>query len=907
MRISPVPRLAASLILAAATAATAAAQATATVDVTKAVRVVDNRLFGVNTPFWDGTFPGATSTDSLTQMGTTIMRFGGGSATDEYDFSTNKDLVSGSTWAFNVDAFATKAQALGSQAIITTNYGSGTPAMAAAYVQYTNVTHSYGFKYWEVGNECYGTWEHDTHTAPHDPYTYGTIAVQYIQAMKAVDPTIKVGVVVDDSEDSYAVGYTSHPATNPVTNVVHNGWTAVLLATMKAANVLPDFVIYHRYEQNPEQENDSVLLQDALTWPQDAAAIRRIVNAYLGSGGPGVEILVTENNSVNTSPGKQSVSLVNGLYYADSTANLMQTEINGLTWWDFHNGQSFNSTSAPINLSSSLYGWRMYGDYGVENQPTNDRYPTFYIAKLLTHFARGGDTVVTATSSSPLLSTYAVKRVDGTLSLLVINKSPTASNNVTFSINGFSPVPNATVYSYGIPQDIAAENAAAPATGTGVYSSWENTMDGWVNQSGQPDTTATNFGLEAPFLYSTAFSSSTGVTDGTSSLACTTTSADPGDSAVIQNSSTTLGTAMSTAASVSFDVYPQVAAGTTVQTSFYINGTNIPYVLLGPTAQVTLTPNQSTTVTFTLTDAQRASIAASLGSGNYFQVGININSPVPLTVYFDKLTITSNAPATPPAVVPGGASSPDVAVSAISNAGTSFTASVGPYSASVVSLSPPVTKPVSPSQPASQTIASGSTVVFSYPAVGSPTPTFQWSLNGAPIPSATGSTLVISGATAADNGSYTCTATNASGQATSDAATLNVMTTSNPGRLINLSARAEVGTGGNIVFGGFAIGPTGTPGSEPVLIRASGPAIGAAPFNVPGTLPTPSCSSTREAPSCRRTTAGPEIPQSRRPRLRWAHSPGVPRRATTRPSTCRSRAAPTRPRWPDRAATRAMP
>ena len=386
-----------------------------------------------------------------------------------------------------------------------------------------------------------------------------------------------------------------------------------------------------------------------------------------------------------------------------------------------------------------------------------------------------------------------------------------------------------------MPQDIAAENAAPPASGSGVYSSWEGTMDGWVNQSG-PDVSP-NYGLVGPFVYTTAYSTSTGVTDGTASLACTTTAANPGDNAVIQNSSASLGTAMSTAASVSLDVFPQVAAGNTVQVSFYINGTNIPYVLLG-TGLVTLNANQENTVTFPLTDSQRAGIAASLGGSSYFQVGININSPAPITVYFDKFSITSNAGSTPaPTPVPGGASSPDVAVSTITNAGPTFSASFAPYSVTVLSLSGPTSAPVATSQPSSQSIASGSTVVFSFPTSGSPPPTYQWYLNGAAIGSATNSTLVVNGAAAADAGTYTCTATNASGSVTSSPATLAVVSTSDPGHLSNLSARAEVGTGGAIIFGGFTVGPYLGSGQLPVLIRGSGPAL--VPFGVPGTLPDP--------------------------------------------------------------------
>ncbi len=142
-------------------------------------------------------------------------------------------------------------------------------------------------------------------------------------------------------------------------------------------------------------------------------------------------------------------------------------------------------------------------------------------------------------------------------------------------------------------------------------------------------------------------------------------------------------------------------------------------------------------------------------------------------------------------------------------------------------------------QPASQTIAAGSTVVFAVGATGTPAPTYQWYLNGTAVASATGATLVVNGAGAADAGSYTCVAANSAGQVTSSPAVLTVVSTSNPGRLVNISCRAQVGTGGNVLIAGFVVGGAGTSGTEPLLIRASGPALAAAPFDVPGTLPDP--------------------------------------------------------------------
>jgi hypothetical protein len=270
-------------------------------------------------------------------------------------------------------------------------------------------------------------------------------------AMKAIDPTIKIGVVVVTGEDSFA-NYTDHPATNPRTGQVHNGWTPVLLSTLKSLGVTPDYLIYHRYEQGPGEESDALLLQKARTWPNDAADLRQQLTDYLGAAGASVELVCTENNSVYSSPGKQSTSLVNGLYWADSLGSLLQTEFRGMVWWDLRNGQDTGQNNSP-----SLYGWRQYGDYGIMSY-ANDLYPTYYIAKLLSRFARGGDKVVQATSDYSLLSVYATRRTGTTnrLALLVINKSPTSTLTARFALTNFIPGTSIAVNRYGIAQDEAA-------------------------------------------------------------------------------------------------------------------------------------------------------------------------------------------------------------------------------------------------------------------------------------------------------------------------------------------------------------------------------------------------------------------------------------------------------------------
>jgi Immunoglobulin I-set domain len=143
------------------------------------------------------------------------------------------------------------------------------------------------------------------------------------------------------------------------------------------------------------------------------------------------------------------------------------------------------------------------------------------------------------------------------------------------------------------------------------------------------------------------------------------------------------------------------------------------------------------------------------------------------------------------------------------------------------------TAPTFSQNPVSLTVASGHTAVFSVAASGSPAPTLQWALNGTPISGATSPVLLVSDATSANAGTYTCVATNSAGSKTSSAATLTVAAATNPGRLTNLSARAFVNTGANILIAGF--GTSGS-GNKQLLLRAVGPGMGST-FGFPGYLP----------------------------------------------------------------------
>ncbi len=420
------------------------------VNARQTVRVADARWFGLNTAIWDGNFDTPPTLAALRECGWTTLRFPGGSLSDEYHWASNKSGTNTWQWQTSFAKFLHIATNLSAPIVITVNYGSGTPAEAAAWVRHADVTNHLGIRYWEIGNECYGTWETDSNTFPHDPYTYAVRTKDYLAQMRAADPTIKVGVVASPGEDNNANGYTSHPATNSRTGMTHNGWTPVLLATLKNLGVTPDFLVHHRYPEWTGQESDPTLLQSSTAWAGEAADLRQQIRDYFGPGGTNIELLVTENNSNSGDQGKQSTSLVNGLYLADSLGQVMQTEFNSFVWWDLRNGTDTNGS-----MDALLYGWRTYGDLGMING-LNTRHPTYYAAKLMQYFAGTGDSILPATSDYSLLAAYAARRASGAVNVLVINKHPTATNTAQLALSGFLPTVTNTLRCYGIPQDEAA-------------------------------------------------------------------------------------------------------------------------------------------------------------------------------------------------------------------------------------------------------------------------------------------------------------------------------------------------------------------------------------------------------------------------------------------------------------------
>jgi hypothetical protein len=484
-----------------------AVPAVVTVDATSVIRSVNDQVLGVNLAWWDFDLQTAATLRMVQDAGLRLFRQPGGSSADTFHFDAGPRYPGAAT----VAAFNALTENAGGDGQIAVNYGTGSPQEAAAYLAYCNaavddptvlgvglqwsdasqgwvpkdwhtagywagvraatpitpddglnylrVGHAapFGWHYWEIGNEEFGSWETDQHTLAHDPATYVQFAKDFAALAHQIDPAISIGLDVGGTQGNFGSR--------------GGNWAHEILNQCVLQDYLPGFLSDHNYMFDPGHEDDATLLlhtvndpnftgyEGAKNWAGRAQAYRALLQGYLGDAAAGIELLCTEFNSVSYNPSNQTTSLVNGLWVADALGGILQTEYNAAIVWDLRNNYEAS------HYSPRFYGWRTGADYGLLGSPNstypppatgaNVPYPSYFAEQLFAHVAHNGDTVIGAASDDPYLSVYAVAQQDGHLALLVINKSPANDLTGEFTLTGFTPWHRAVVWQYGKAQDDA--------------------------------------------------------------------------------------------------------------------------------------------------------------------------------------------------------------------------------------------------------------------------------------------------------------------------------------------------------------------------------------------------------------------------------------------------------------------
>jgi hypothetical protein len=366
-----------------------------------------------------------------------------------------------------------------------------------------------------------------------------------------------------------------------------------------------------------------------------------------------------------------------------------------------------------------------------------------------------------------------------------------------------------------------------------------NSSGGTLTLAGTPTTagtyTATVRGYE--------FTNRTGsVTSGTISIVVA--SAVPVFSTQPQDQTVSIG------ATVTFLVAVNLTPAPTYQ--WFKNGTAVPSAI----------GNSLTLANVQLADAGVYSVVATNTSGSYPSNGATLTvlgTAPTITAQPQSRTVTAGTAVTLSVTATGtpaptyqwrkggaavaGATNSTLTFSSVQTADAgSYTVVVTNSAGSVASAAAVLTvneaAPTIAVHPAGHTVAVGSTVALDFRGTGNAL-TYQWRKDGTPVSGATAARLVLVNALAGDAGNYTVTVTNAGGSVTSNAAALGVVSSADPGRIVNLSIRGTSGTGNKVLIMGFVTGGDGTGGNTSLLIRGAGPSIIPAPYYVTDALTDP--------------------------------------------------------------------
>jgi hypothetical protein len=428
--------LSATGFAASAPAATAApAPVAITVDAHAGQQTVPGTGIGVNDAVWDAQLGSTTTSTLLHQAGVQLIRYPGGSYADIYHWKDNTAPGGYVAPDTDFDTFAGSVKATGAQPIVIANYGTGTAQEAADWVQYANQTKHYGVKYWEIGNENYGnghygsSWEADDH-ADKSPTAYANGLVAYAAAMKAVDPSIKIGAVL------------TTPGNWPDAIVADGDAASWNQTVLSIAGPSIDFAVLHWYPGGTDTS-------DALAKPAQATDIAQLTRAeitkYAGADSGRIGIALTEINAgagVDTQPG--------ALFAADAYPALWAAGVFSVDWWNVRNG---------IDKVTTVVGQTDYNDFGLLSSGTcladgvtcepalNTPFAPYHALELLSSFSDPGDQLITVNTGDPKVQAHAVRHRDGSLSVLLLNEDPDNARPVALAYSGFTPAAGAPVVS----------------------------------------------------------------------------------------------------------------------------------------------------------------------------------------------------------------------------------------------------------------------------------------------------------------------------------------------------------------------------------------------------------------------------------------------------------------------------
>ncbi len=408
-----------------------------TVDASTIITKVPPAVYSHNSNSWMGQI--ATEPvlmNHLTNLKPGIVRFPGGSISDVYFWNkpfntppadapaqlldangvaTAAGYWGGKTndsWTISVDNYYALLQQTGSQGMITVNYGyarygtGNTPVAQAAHLAADWVRYDNGrTKYWEIGNECNGTWEagYRINTANNKDgqpaIITGTLYGQHVKIF--IDSMRKAATEI--GKTIYIGSYILEAQPAAWQTATDQNWNAGVLPQVNTAT---DYYIIHSY-YTPYQTNATAAEILTTASANTTAMAAYYQNGINTAGNTTKPIALTEYN-ITSEGSKQQVSCINGIHAAILLGEAIKNKYGMTARWDLANGYNNGNDHGLFNSGD---------EPGVSKwNPRPAFYYMYYFQKFM------GDRMLKSTTVGGVLA-YASSFTSGEKGVILVNQA----------------------------------------------------------------------------------------------------------------------------------------------------------------------------------------------------------------------------------------------------------------------------------------------------------------------------------------------------------------------------------------------------------------------------------------------------------------------------------------------------
>lgn len=253
---------------------------------------------------------------------------------------------------------------------------------AAGFVRRLNIELEANIKYWEIGNECYGAWEegYEIDGVVTTGREYGEDFCVFAEAMKAVDPGIKVGAVVTREDDD---------------------WNSGLLPEIQNH---ADFLVVHNYFTTVKEANAENILSSVPQVESVHSTLLNCVEKYTDKPRDHFPVAMTEFNS----RGPLNCTMLNGLFVTQVLAEAIKCGYGMVDLWVSEWKWSESAQESKGFLAKA-------DPQQADFTPRPSYMPYQYIHHSF------GDKMIEASSTNEKIKVYASTFSSGEVGLIIIN------------------------------------------------------------------------------------------------------------------------------------------------------------------------------------------------------------------------------------------------------------------------------------------------------------------------------------------------------------------------------------------------------------------------------------------------------------------------------------------------------